>query len=196
MDESSSSGTNLTNSLPSKVTSTTIHNVNVSFEKDYPLTEKFQKQIIKSIARILREIIKDNILNNQMKFLQQDILYYQNIPNISLEDYIYRIYKNTKMNLSTLIISIIYIDRFCENNKYVISMNNIHNLLLTCCLLSLKYNEDKNISSKYYAYVAGVSVITLNNLEFFLCIKLNHCFFVEQELYQKYFDYFSKNIKK
>ena len=64
MDESSSSGTNLTNSLPSKVTSTTIHNVNVSFEKDYPLTEKFQKQIIKSIARILREIIKENFRVN------------------------------------------------------------------------------------------------------------------------------------
>ena len=197
MDESSLSGMNVEHPISSSETINTSNNTNISFQKDNKLSDDLKKQIIRSIARNLKEIIKDNILNNQMKFIQKDILYYKNIPSISIEDYIYRIYKNTKMNLSTLIISIIYIDRFCELNSYYISMNNIHNIFLTACLLSLKFNEDKTISSKYYSYVAGIPVFILNNFEFYFCQKLKFSFFVEPNLYQQYFEYFCQiPIKK
>jgi len=194
MNESSISKINTDNCISSKETTQT--NFNTIADNDFQ--DDLKKQIIKLIAKNLKEIIKDNILNNQMKMMQQDILYFKMIPNISLENYIYRIFKNTKMNISTLILSIIYIDRFCELNQYVISMNNIHNLLLTACLLSMKFNEDEIISSKYYAYIAGIPVFILNNFELYFCIKLNFSFFVEESLFQKYYDFFCKNpnIKK
>ena len=56
-------------------------------------------------------------------------------------------------------------------NKYVLSMHNIHRLLLTSCLLSIKFNEDVNVNSKYYAEVAGIPVQDLNNLEFYFIVK-------------------------
>ena len=127
-----------------------------------------------------------------MKNVRNDIFYFKHLPGISLDDYIYRIYKNTKMNISTLIISIIYIDRFCEMNRYVLCMNNIHKIILSSCLLSIKFNEDINVNNKYYSKVAGISIYDLNNLEFSLYVKLQFSLLVDFDMYQKYFDYFSK----
>ena len=110
MNESLSfSGFNTDNSLCSKETV----NTSTSFEKDNPIPQDKKKYITKSISKNLKEIIKENIQNNQMKFVQKDIFYFNSIPEISIDDYINRIYKYTKMNISSLIMSIIYIDRFC-----------------------------------------------------------------------------------
>ena len=167
-------------------------NSNLSFERYNPISEDIKIHTIKSISKNLKEIIKENIQNKQMKFIRNDIFYYKHIPTITIEDYIKRIYKCTKMNLSSLINSIIYIDTFCEMNKYVLSMHNIHRLLLTSCLLSIKFNEDVNVNSKYYAEVAGIPVQDLNNLEFYFIIKIRFSLFVDYYIYQKYFEYFCK----
>ena len=192
MNESTSSGINTDNSICSKETV----NTSTSFEMDNPIPDDIKKYILKSISRNLKEIIKENKQSGLMKYVLNDIFYLGHLPGISLEDYIKRIYNSTKMNISTLIMSIIYIDRFCEYENYVISMNNIHKLLLSACLLSIKFNEDISISSKYYSEIAGIPVYDLNNLEFYLCVKLRFSLYVDYNLYQKYFEYFCKSEKK
>ena len=201
MDEYYGSGFNTDNSSCSKETLST--NESTSFEKYNPIyiSKNLKKHIIKSISQNLKEIIKENIQNNQMKYIiKSDLFYLNKIPPISIEDYINRIFNYTKMNISTLIISIIYIDRFCESNGYVLSLNNIHRIILSSCLLSIKFNEDISINTKYYANVAGVSFYDLNNLEFYLYVKLKFSLFVDYDCYQKYFEYFCKssniNIKE
>ena len=196
MDESKLSGFTTENSL-STITKEVSLNTFKSLEKYFPIyiSKDLQKRIIKSIAQNLKGIIKENIQNNQMKFvIKSDIFYLNHFPPISIEDYINRIYKGTKMNISTLILSIIYIDRFCETNGYILSLNNVHRILLAACLLSLKFNEDVNIDAQYYANIAGVPINDLNNLECYLYVKLKFSLFVEYDFYQKYFEYFSKSI--
>ena len=196
MDESILSGFTTENSL-SAITKEVSLNTFKSLEKYFPIyiSKDLQKRIIKSIAQNLKGIIKENIQNNQMKFVNKsDIFYLNHFPPISIEDYINRIYKGTKMNISTLILSIIYIDRFCETNGYILSLNNVHRILLAACLLSLKFNEDVNIDAQYYANIAGVPINDLNNLECYLYVKLKFSLFVEHDFYQKYFEYFSKSI--
>ena len=193
MEESSSRRINTDNSISSKETAIS---TSPNFEGNNPISPYLQKQIIKSIAQNLKDIIRENKTNNQMKFVKHDIFYISRLPSISLEDYIIRIVNSTKMNISSLIISIIYIDKFCELNKYILSLKNIHRILLTACLLSIKFNEDVNVKSKYYANMAGISVQDLNNLEFYLIVKLEFSLFVDYEIYQKYFEYFCKFINK
>ena len=196
MDEFILSGFTTENSL-STITKEVSLNTFKSLEKYFPIyiSKDLQKRIIKSIAQNLKGIIKENIQNNQMKFvIKSDIFYLNHFPAISIEDYINRIYKGTKMNISTLILSIIYIDRFCETNGYILSLNNVHRILLAACLLSLKFNEDVNIDAQYYANIAGVPINDLNNLECYLYVKLKFSLFVEYDFYQKYFEYFSKSI--
>ena len=198
MEDSSSSRINTDNSIASKDTAI---NTSPNLEPNNQVSPYMQKQIIKSIAQNLKEIIKANIHNNQMKYIKHDIFYISRQPPISLEDYINRIFKNTKMNISSLIISVIYIDRFSELNGYILSLKNIHRILLTACLLSIKFNEDVNVNTKYYANVAGIPVQDLNNLEFYLIVKLKFSLFVDYDTYQKYYEYFCKfsnneNIEK
>ena len=186
MEESSLNRINTDNSISPKENSM---NTIRYFEANL-ISPFLEKKIIKSITQNLKIIIKENIHNNQMKYVKHDIFYISRLPSISLEDYINRIYKNTKMNISSLILSVIYIDRFCELNGYIISLKNIHRILLSACLLSIKFNEDINLNTKYYSHVAGISINDLNNLEFYLIVKLEFSLFVDVELYKKYFDYF------
>ena len=190
MEDSSSAILNTDNSISSKETAI---NTSPNFEVNNPISPYLQKQIIKSITLNLKDIIKENIKNKQTKLIKYDLFYIGKLPPISIEDYINRIFKNTKMNMSTLIISVIYIDRFCELNGYILSFKNIHRLILAACLLSIKFNEDISVSTKYYADIAGISVYELNNLEFYLIVKLQFSLFVDYDIYQKYFEYFYKN---
>lgn len=59
-----------------------------------------------------------------MRYVKHDIFYISHIPHISIEEYINRIFKNTKMNISSLILPVIYIDRFCELNGIILSQKN------------------------------------------------------------------------
>ena len=188
MDDSSSIIINTDNSISSKETAI---NTSQNIDNYNQFSSYDPKQIIKSIAQNLRDIIRENIRNNQMKYVKQDLFYINRHQSISIEDFIKLIYKNTKMSLSTLIISIIYIDKFCEINKYILSLKNVHRILIASCLLSIKFNEDC-ISTKYYSKIVGINDCDLNNLELYFYIKLQFSLFVDDDDYQRYFDYFSK----
>ena len=99
--------------------------------------------------------------------------------------------KYSNMDISSLIISIIYIDNFCDKNKYYLTPNNIYRILLSACLLSLKFNEDITVNYKSYADIAAVSVEDLKNLELYMYLKLHFSLNVKYDLYKSYYDYFS-----
>ena len=164
--------------------------VNSSYESQTSKETDLKNHIINSISLSLKDIIKENkktISNN----VNKDIFYLSFIPPISLEDYIKRLVKYSNMDISTLINSIIYIDYFCDKNKYYLTPNNIFRILLSACLLSLKFNEDITVNYKTYAEIAAVSVEDLKNLEFYMYLKLHFSLNVKYELYKSYYDYFA-----
>ena len=163
--------------------------VSSSFENHSLEIIDLNNNIIDSIVFNLKDIIKDN--KTKAKYPKQDIFYLSFIPPISLNEYLKEIMDQTKMDISTLIISIIYIDRFCHKNKYVLTFNNIYRILLSAILLSIKFNQDNIITNKAYSQIAYVSVEDLNTLEFQMYLKLHFSLKVNDALYQKYYDYFS-----
>jgi hypothetical protein len=163
--------------------------INSSYESQTSKETDLKNHIINSISSSLKDIIKYNKSNE--KNVQKDIFYLSFIPPISLEDFIKHLMKYSKMDISTLIISIIYIDIFCDKNQYILTENNIFRILLSVCLLSLKFNEDIIINYKSYAEIASVSVEDLKNLEFYMYLKLHFSLNIKYELYQSYYDYFS-----
>ena len=190
MDESSLGLNNADISI-SKEKDTTYTTSN-SFESQAPISESLQTHIINSIVTNLNDIIVENqqrLKNNKWK---DNVFYLEQIPPISLENYIHHLLKYTNMNISTLILSIIYIDKFCEELKYVLNYNNIYRLLLTSVFISLKYNEDTIVNAKLYADIAGVCVEDLKMLEYLVCKKLDFQFYISSDLYQLYYNYLSK----
>jgi hypothetical protein len=154
--------------------------------------------IINAICQNLKDIIKDN--SSFISYVSKDKFYLSQIPNISLNDYLKRLVKYNNMDISTLINAIIYIDIFCEKNKYILCMNNIYLILLSSCLLSIKFNEDVAVNLMTYSKIAGVSLDKIINLENSLYFNLHFGLFVKEDLYQNYFNYFSnfecQNSKK
>lgn len=160
--------------------------------------EDLNYQIIDSISSNLQDIINENKI--KIKYAIKDIFYLSFVPPISLNDYIKNLFTQTKMNISTLIISIIYIDIFCHYNNYILTQNNIYRIILSTCLLSIKFNEDKIINHKAYSEISRVSVDDLKNLEFQMYLKLHFTLYVPNKIYEDYYNYFSNyninNIKK
>ena len=51
--------------------------------------------------------------------------------------------------------------------------------------------SEVKINLKSYAQIAGISLEILQNLEYSFCLYMQFEFFVKNELYQSYSDYFS-----
>ena len=150
-------------------------------------------KIISSIAINLEEIINDNYMNYRNLIIEQDNFFTNFLPCISIENYLKRLFYYTKINISTLILAIVYIDNFCELNRYILTSNNIYRMIMTSCLLSIKFNEDIIFGNSFYAKVGNFSVELLNTLEYEFYVKLNFQLLVNDDYYHKYFNYLSRN---
>jgi hypothetical protein len=85
--------------------------------------------ITKSINSILSEIINENMDNSKSRIREEQkesFFYSKKIPSIPVLSYLERILKYTKMEDTTLIIMLIYIDKLCETNNFLLTENNIH----------------------------------------------------------------------
>jgi hypothetical protein len=183
---------NADNSLNSKETDATLSSVGSSFENQKQTSRNIKSHIIAAIAANLKDIIEENKKMYHNTPLRDNIFYLEQLPPISLENYIRHLVTYTNMNISSLILSVIYIDQYCEKYRYVLSMNNIYRLILIFVFISMKYNEDTIVNAKAYAQIAGVSVEDLKILEFRMCEALDFNFYVKSECYQQYYVYFCK----
>ena len=99
----------------------------VEKEPSLPLIDK--ETIIKSINSILEEIIKENMDSSKTKIREQQkssTFFAKKIPSISVISYMERIIKYTKLEEASLIVMLIYIDKLCEMNNFLLTENNIH----------------------------------------------------------------------
>ena len=145
-------------------------------------------QMIKAISHTLLLLIKENKgIKSKHKSIEK-LFRSKRIPEISVYDYLMRIFKYTEINISTLIISLIYIDRFCEINDIILTHYNIHKIIFTSALLSLKYNEDYSFKFNFYDDVAGMSIKEIKHLEYCFFSHINSLF-IEQKDYETYEKY-------
>ena len=149
--------------------------------------------LLKEIADTLASIIFQN-KNSKNQVNEISPFQHDNVPKISLFDYLYRIQKYTGIENSTLILALIYIDRICSKKKIILTKYNIHRLLFTSIIIAIKYNEDINYNNLFYSKVAGISVKELIKLEGDFLKIINFELFVQDDLYQKYNDYLNYNI--
>ena len=111
------------------------------------------------------------------------------IPSISIKDYLIRIQSYSGLEKSTLILSLILIDRMCKRSNVVLTIYNIHRILFSSVVISIKYNEDSYYDNTFYAQRAGVKPNELKLLEYqFLELNDFNVYVkdVEYEQYEKY----------
>jgi hypothetical protein len=156
--------------------------------------EKQEKKIIEKISDLLSDICDQNThnFNNEINPYIKPFLS-RAIPSISIKDYIERLYKYTKINSSTIILILVYIDRLCNIYKFKLTYYIIHKLILVSMIIAIKYNEDEYYSLKFYAKLGGIPKSELFLLECNFISLLKYNLFVTKELFDKYNDYVSSN---
>ena len=161
-------------------------------EEDDP-TKLSNYVLIKAIAQTLTTILENNKKMSNYKEMvkkqSKQAFSANSIPNISIEDYLLRIQTYANMEKSTLIISLIFIDRLCHGSDVTLTYFNIHRILFTSVLISIKYNEDSFYDNKYYSEIAGVKLKELKLLEYSFISMVNFKLYVSDEIYEKYQNY-------
>ena len=152
--------------------------------------DKIRINTIKIISDLLNNICEEN--ENKTKNIASIYVkpfMTKNIPSVSIENYMMRLFQFTKINESTIILILIYIDRFCNLNNISLSYYNVHKLILAATVSAVKYNEDQFYSLNVYAKLGGIPINELNLLEYKFLSMINFSVFVEEELFSKYNDF-------
>ena len=150
-------------------------------------------ELINAISNTLTTILEKNKkLKNYREILKnQSLMYFSayTIPNISIKDYLIRIQNYSLMEKSTLILSLILIDHMCKKSNLVLTPYNIHRILFSSVIISIKYNEDSYYDNNFYAQIAGIKPNELKLLEYKF-LELNdfdvYVTDVEYEQYEQY----------
>ena len=149
----------------------------------------------KNIEQKTVELISDLLKGICYKNESQPINFNSNIlkpfttktrPSISIKDYLLRLSKFTKMEESTMILVLIYIDRICNYNKIQLLYQNIFKIILASAFVAIKFNEDIHYSLEVYAKIGGVPPSELEYLEFHFLILIKFALNVNKTLYDKY----------
>ena len=153
-------------------------------------------RICLGINIILTEIISKNkflpeyssILKNQNKLFDL-----KSEPKISLAKYLNRIILYSKIELSTIFVGLIYLNKILEKGL-MLTEYNVHKLLCISILIAIKYNEDKISNNEYYSKIFGLSLKVVNYLEYSYLKLLDYKLYVEQQYIKNFYHYINTKI--
>lgn len=95
-------------------------------------TENCKSIDIQDLANVLSSSLNEIIKINEeakypeiIKSQRKSEFYSSIIPDITIEGYLKRIIKYTRIEPSTLILTSAYIDKFCEKKLFILTKNNV-----------------------------------------------------------------------
>ena len=154
-------------------------------------------ELINSISKTLETILEKNKqLSNYKEIIKnQNKMYFSSytIPTISIKEYLIRIQIYSGIESSTLILSLILIDKMCKRSGILLTYFNIHRILFSSLLISIKYNEDSFYNNTFYSQIAGVKPNELQLLEYTFLEYNDFNVFVKDFEYKQYEKYLITN---
>ena len=142
---------------------------------------------VKSLLKILSENKQSPDYYSKIKKSQDFHFTILIQPTIPLLDYLRRILNFLKLDFSTLIIALIYIDRICRE-KVFLNEFNIHRIMVIAIYIAYTYNEDKTYDNNYLSLVSGMNKNEMVTLEEDFLELIEFKLFVDDELYNQYKD--------
>ena len=179
-------------------------NNNINFIEDIENVYKiYINQLIDIIADILDNLTKkkssDNendsnedengeliLLNTTM--IEMEIFNTNKKPSVPVKKFLERVVKYCQPEPSTFITSLIYLDNILLKTKTKLTCMNSYKLFYTCFVLSMKFNEDRHNSNKFYAKVCGVNINDFLLMEYRALKYLDFSLFIQSETYELYYN--------
>ena len=140
------------------------------------------------IAELLKDICDSGKTNSDSNVLLIKPFISKKIPGITIKDYMNRLLKYSKAFNGIFIIILIYLDTICTKHTINLNYNNIHKFILAAFIAAIKFHEDEYYSISYYAKLGGITQKELINLEYEFLSLIDFKLYINQELYDKYYD--------
>ena len=128
--------------------------------------EKSSSGLLKVISEVLTVFCEQSKFNKDENLFLVKSLTTKKRPNISIYDFLKRLYKYSKVSENILILVLIYIDRLCRNRKICLNYFNIHKLIIASFVTAIKFNSDEYYSLEIYAKLGGISQKEIILLEY------------------------------
>jgi hypothetical protein len=128
--------------------------------------------ILENLVRANSELMQN--ASNSVASKQLTRFHSRTIPDISIRKYLLRIVRYSPHPAECIVTGLVYLDKVIRKHALVVSMFNVHRLLITAFVLSVKYHCDQIYTNKHYAKVGGVQAKELAKLEFDFLRMLNY----------------------
>ena len=163
-------------------------------QKEIFQKKEFRYLLINILSSLLTDICKENDIS-QIKNNEKINPFISKIKNsITIKNYLGRLVKYTQAESSTLIAMLIYIDRLCEINNFIINSFNVYKIIFSSLVIAIKYNEEEYFGNKYLAKVGGLSLNEMNLLELIYLNLIDFNLYVSDEVFQTYYNNINATI--
>eukprot|EP00756_Hemistasia_phaeocysticola_P014178 Hpha_TRINITY_DN15327_c5_g1::TRINITY_DN15327_c5_g1_i1::g.91079::m.91079 len=158
------------------------------------LLEKFQpefEQIVPSLTDALNAVIVTHTLASRRKSVVNEASRFAEfettaIPDINLEDYLWRIVDYCYISPTSLVLACVLLDKLIMEHNLILSQLNIYKMLFTAVRVASKVHELRSLSNKNFAVVGGVTAQQLNALEVSFVNLFQWSLWVDHEEFAKY----------
>ena len=180
------------------------NNNNINFIEDIENSYKtYINQLIDIIADILDKLTnksneesekeKNEDENGELILLsttmrEMEIFNTNKKPSVPVKKFLERVVKYCQPEPSTFITSLIYLDNILLKTKTKLTCMNSYKLFYACFVLSMKFNEDRHNSNKFYAKVCGVNINDFLLMEYRALKYLDFSLFIQTETYELYYN--------
>ena len=180
------------------------NNNNINFIEDIENSYKtYINQLIDIIADILDKLTnksneepekeKNEDENGELILLsttmiEMEIFNTNKKPSVPVKKFLERVIKYCQPEPSTFITSLIYLDNILLKTKTKLTCMNSYKLFYACFVLSMKFNEDRHNSNKFYAKVCGVNINDFLLMEYRALKYLDFSLFIQTETYELYYN--------
>ena len=180
---------------------TTIHNIHNDKESNIIKIKDSFDLLFQSVIDLMNDYLlekKEKISGGESNSSSsnnslQNPFYYEYLKKNQIIDVVYknvlRFIVKLRFELSTVVVSFIYLDEVFKNNKDLLDVNSLEMLLLSSLILAQKYNEDRFYSEEIYYHTAKITMRKCNLIQFYFCNTINFNFFVKNKTFGKYCEY-------
>ena len=99
----------------------------------------------------------------------------------------HRIFVRTLCSPTSLVLSIIYVDRLLQSTGMNITFLNVHKLLLTAIMLASKFMDDVFCNNAFFAEVGCVTLTEVNQMEEVFLRSISFSLFVTEDVFLRYY---------
>jgi len=156
-------------------------------QKIFKMNSKWRKRLLEALSFVFIKLCKRN--DPVIHGGERSLCSFNSIETfpMKINTYLIRIANYTNCSNESLIFSLIYIDKLiAKNPRFMVTSQNVHHLVLTSIVISLKFYDDHFYRNSFYAQVGGISCRSLMKLEMLFLHELEFELFVEKSLYSKY----------